>query len=224
MAAGPSTSHRPRLRLPPSCPPIPHVRRISLPPAPLQLERLSDGSSAESGVSVSCCRPGLASRPDPLPWLHFLGREDKGLLASGGLGSTPSTWTGRRQRRPQTPGQLPSPPPPAGAAPGPGLPVPSGPLSRPRGACGGVPGAQLCPFLGGAGAGHSQGRAHAFSPGSSAKELPPGSGPPRRVLGVLTERSHPSLAAPGTAMSPVQDSWSENIETRGCKQACPTMS
>lgn len=35
--------------------------------------------------------------PHPLPWLHFLWREDKGLLASGGLANPLSRQTGRRQ-------------------------------------------------------------------------------------------------------------------------------
>lgn len=129
MAARQAARLQPRLEPVPGCAclraarpeiasPIPHVQRISLADAAAAGTFLQMDVPGKPASPVSCSRRVWRPGPrNPLPWLGFLWREDKGLLASVGWRTRPAMLTGRRQRQLATdPGAAPTPPPPPEAA------------------------------------------------------------------------------------------------------------
>lgn len=210
-----------------------------MPPTPLQLEHFSDGSFAGAASQSPVADMGL-HHAHPLPCLHFLWREVKGLLASGGLANPPSRQTGRRQLL----GQLPFSPLPSGVHLSLGVPDLGIHSSQPRDNVVGGCLAHSCALSWGA----TEAReACIFSPDSSTKSVVgqawgrpqsermeeseceadvgkqgdagAGSGPCGQIVGVPTEAKEKPLT-PGTSghsCVPCLRLLSESIETRGCK-------
>lgn len=83
---GSSPTHRPRLRLPRATRPFLMCKEF-----PCRQRCCSWNISQMDRLQELCPRLLLQTwaciPPHPLPWLHFLWREDKGLLAPGGLGT-----------------------------------------------------------------------------------------------------------------------------------------